>query len=380
MKVLFVAGASSATLFALAPLAQALRGAGHEVILASTREMVPVAERLAVPFVAVTDRTLANLLSTDRAGEPVPRPVTMAEQRCFAGTWFARLAAYSIDGLLELTRTWRPDLVVGGTSAYAAGLVAAHLGIPQVRQAWDTLRTGEVVDRHADAELAPELAPLGLAELPRPDLFVDVCPPSLRAPDEDGVPARAMRWIPGNAQRLLEPWMLTRPGRPRVCVTSGSRVAVTENQEFLRRLTRRLSDLGVEIVVPAPEEVAPELRAAFPGIRAGWVPLDVLAPTCDVIVHHGGGVTALTALHAGVPQLALPSFELFEESWARLAKSGAGTVLMPAEQSEDSVAEACRELLTEAAYRERAGELAREIHGLPRPAELVPALEELACR
>ncbi|UQX03427.1 nucleotide disphospho-sugar-binding domain-containing protein [Streptomyces sp. RerS4] len=378
MKVLFVAGPSSATLFALTPLAQAVRSAGHEVIMATTEEMVPVAERLAIPFVTVTDRTLAGLLTTDRTGAVLPLPQTLAEHRRFAGGWFARLAAYTLDDLLELTRHWRPDLVVGGTSAYVTGLLSAHLGVPHVRQTWDTLRTGEVIDRHADEELAPELAPLGLKELPRPDLFLDVCPPSLRAPEDLGAPG--IRWVPGNMQRKLEPWMLTRADRPRVCVTSGSRVAVTESQEFLRNLARSVRDLDVEIVVPAPEEVAGELRATVPDVRTGWIPLDVLAPTCDVILHHGGGVTAMTALHAGVPQLVLPSFPTFGDSWARLADSGAAEVLMPQEQSEASVIDACRRLLTRPEYRERAAGLSREIGAMPGPAAYVARLEGLAAR
>ncbi|MFF4838305.1 nucleotide disphospho-sugar-binding domain-containing protein [Streptomyces sp. NPDC001315] len=376
MKVLFVAGASQATLFALAPAATALRAAGHDVIVVSTQEMVPVAERMCVPFAAVTDRTLTSLLTTDRAGKPVPRPQTLDQQRHFAGSWFARLAAVSIDGLLELTGHWRPDLVVGGTSSYAAGLLAAHLGIPQVRLTWDALHNPEQVDEYADAELAPELAALGLDRVPRPDLLLDVCPPSLRAPD--AAPALLTRWVPGNHQQRLEPWMLTDGGRQRVCVTGGTRVALTESQAFLRRLAEGLAGLDVEIVVPAPEDVAAELRRVLPGVRTGWMPLDVVAPTCAAFVHHGGGVTAMTAMAYGTPQLVLPKFELFADSWERLDQHGGSITLMPGEQSDENVAKATLELLTEGTRRHRAKALAAEIATLPGPAELVAPLEGLA--
>lgn len=377
MRVLMVAGASPATLFALVPLASALRNDGHDVLMASTEEMVPVAEKLGVPFAAVTDRSLASLLGTDRAGRPVPRPDGLDAETRFAGRWFGRLAAASIDGLAELAGVWHPDLVVGGTSAYAAGLLAARLDVPHVRVTWDALDATDT-HPHADEELAPELAELGLDRLPPPDLVLDVCPPSLRSPVAP--PATALRWTPGNLQRRVEPWMLAPGDRPRVCVTSGSRVAMTGSVEFLQWLAECVAGLGAEILVAAPEDAAPQLRAQLPGLRVGWLPLDVLAPTCDLVVHHGGGVTALTAMSRGVPQLVLPGLRVFGDSWQRLARSGAGIALPLGEQQLDGIAEACRELLGRDSHRTAAQGLAAEIADLPGPAAHVPRLVELASR
>lgn len=375
MKVLFVAGASSATLFALTPLALALRNEGHDVIMTSTEEMVPVAEKTGVPFVTVTDRTIESLLSTDRAGDPVPRPQDLLQEQRFAGSWFGRLAAASIDRLRRLAEYWHPDLVVGGTSCYAASLLSAQLGIPHVRHAWDAL-DASATHQYADEELAPELAALGLEKLPAPDLFIDICPPSIRS--SSALTATMMRWIPGNLQQELQPWMLTRGDRPRVCVTSGSRVAVTKNEEFLRSLAEELTVLDAEILVAAPEDVAPGLRERLPEMRIGWMPLDILAPTCDLIVHHGGGVTSMTAMNYGVPQLVLPSFTVFADSWKRLERYGASNTLMPGEQTAENVAKRGHELLTTRSYRDRAVELSQEMADLPGPAEQVAILVDLA--
>ncbi|WP_369201722.1 hypothetical protein [Streptomyces sp. PU-14G] len=60
----------------------------------------------------------------------------------FLGSWFGRQAAVNIKGLLDLSRDWRPDVVVGGTLDYSSSLLSAHLGVPHVRQAWDWMDFG----------------------------------------------------------------------------------------------------------------------------------------------------------------------------------------------------------------------------------------------
>ncbi|CAM5325365.1 hypothetical protein STANM337S_00849 [Streptomyces tanashiensis] len=375
MRILFVAGPSPATVFGLASLAVAARQAGHRVIVAGTEELVPHITGVGLPGAAVTPRTWESLIVTDRSGGAVPRmPRGVEPERRHHGGWFGRLAAESLHGLRELAAHWRPGLVVGGSMSYAAPLLAAELGVPYVRQAWDLYDT-RGVDPYAAEELRPELAALGLDRLPEPDLRVDVCPPSLRPPDAD--PAQPMRWIPYNRQQELEPWMYGRGDRPRVCVTSGSR-ETEANRDFLGRLVADLAAFDAEILVAAPEEAAARLRETAGRVRIGWMPLDVVAPTCDLLVHHGGGVTGMTALAAGTPQLLLSRWDIFASTMRRTAERGAARVLFPEETSPEAVLRACRELLEEPGPRKRSAEIAAEIAALPGPAEVVTALERLA--
>ncbi|MEU2249776.1 nucleotide disphospho-sugar-binding domain-containing protein [Streptomyces sp. NPDC019224] len=380
MRILFIAGASSATVFALAPLATAARQAGHEVIMAATQEMTPVITGVGLPAVPVTAKTIPDFLLRDRAGNPVPVPTTPAAQMHHTGGWFARMAVDSLPALDELSAAWHPDLVVGGTLSYAAPLLATRLGVPCVRHAWDAMEYA-AMDAGAEDELAPELAAAGLTALPAPDLFIDISPPSVR-PDHD-LPIQPMRWTPGNAQRQLEPWMYTKGDRPRICLTSGSRVAsgqeVDRNYTFLRAMVEEFAALGAELVVAAPEKAAQGLRQETTGARIGWVPLDVLAPTCDVIVHHGGGVTALTAANAGVPQVIVPKAANFAAAAHRLADRGGAVVLGEDEDAPRTIAKAAGHIVGEPAYRAAARNLADEIAGMPLPSTVVAALEQL-CR
>ncbi|MFJ9946680.1 nucleotide disphospho-sugar-binding domain-containing protein [Kitasatospora sp. NPDC091207] len=365
-------------MFALAPLATAARNAGHQVVMAGTADMGPVITSAGLAGIATTELPIRHFITADRNGDPEAIPTDGAEQALFTGRWFARMAASSLPRMLEFCRGWRPDLIVGGTMCYVAPLLALHLGVPHVRQAWDAVDAGGI-HPGADAELGPELAEFGLPKLPDPDLFIDICPPSLRP--ADGAPHQPMRYVPANSQRPLERWMYERGARRRILVTSGSRVAkesYDKNFDFLRGLAKDVARWDVELIVAAPDGVADSLRADLPDVRVGWVPLDVVAPTCDLLIHHAGGVSTLTGLNAGVPQLLIPKGSVLEIPARRIAAYGAGVTLLPGEESPEAIADACRELLEKDEYSRRARAISSEISGMPLPAAVVTVLEQLA--
>ena len=180
--------------------------------------------------------------------------------------------------------------------------------------------------------------------------------------------------------------MYTRGTKPRVCVTSGSRVVrepgpYLKAYEFLFDLASQVASLDVEVVVAVPDKVAAELRAVLGDVRAGWIPLDVVAPTCDLMVHHGGGVTIMTAMNAGVPQLILhgphvPQFHAARSN--RVAEYGAAIALPHGGEIIDRIPRLCADLLSDSSYAEHARALSMEIAALPSPGEVVGAVEELA--
>ncbi|MFD3781319.1 nucleotide disphospho-sugar-binding domain-containing protein [Streptomyces sp. NPDC058612] len=374
MKVLFLTGGSPATVFALAPLASAARLAGHDVLLASPEDMASVASSVGLPVVAVTDGTMRRFMFSDRDGRPLSIPDDPRERLDFNGRGFGRLAAASLPGLRALVADWVPDLVVGGSLCYAAPFLAHELGVPWVRHTWDLGEPPEM-DLGAAAELRPELDSLGLDGLPAADLWVDICPPGLRGSGTG--PRQGMRFVPYNQRRPLESWVLRRPERPRVCVTAGSRVSDAEETDGLRELAAGLGALGADVVIAAPEAVAASLRDAGGGVRAGWFALDTLLATCDLIVHHGGGQTSLTALHAGVPQLFIPTIPKMVPPCSRVSDYGAALTLTAPRQTPADIAAAAAELLSDPSYRERARSVSEEIARQPPPAEVVGVLEEL---
>ncbi|GAA3798612.1 glycosyltransferase [Streptomyces phyllanthi] len=382
MRTLFVTGGGPATVFALAPLATAARAAGHQVFMAANHEIMPAVTASGLPALPVTEQPLGHFISRDRAGRAVPLPLgrPVAEQGLFTGRWFARMAAASLPPLLRFGERWRPDLVVGGTTTYAAALLARHLAVPYVRATWDAIDARHI-HPGADEELAPELAELGLERVPEPDLFVDVCPPSLRP--GGAAPALPMRFALGNRHRELEPWMYTRPeGRRRICLTAGSQVTregAHKLFEFLARAVLELKPLDAEVLVACPDALAPGLREACGDAlgNAGWMPLDVVARTCDLLVHHGGGVTTLTGMTAGVPQVIVPGAEMLADTARRLAGYGAAVTLPTCDETPDAVGAACHQVLSDTGFTELARRLSAEIAALPTPHDVVGRMTEL---
>ncbi len=188
-----------------------------------------------------------------------------------------------------------------------------------------------------------------------------------------------MRWISGNRQKKLEPWMYTRGQRTRVCVTLGSmRGAIRQTLDYLCGSIEKLLPLDVEVVVAATGSVAAELWSRYPQIHADWVPMDFLAPTCDLIVHHNGGLTGLTVMSAGTPQVILNQWDLLRNSLDRLEQHGSSVVLHRGEDTPDNVAAACGKILSDLSYTRKARALSEEITALDPPPALVDALEKLA--
>ncbi|MFJ9526382.1 nucleotide disphospho-sugar-binding domain-containing protein [Streptomyces cyaneofuscatus] len=390
MRILFLAGGSPATVFAFAPLATAARNAGHEVFVATIEENVPFVEGVGLPPVPVAVMADLEILARDGSDRPAETLRDPVRQMRLVGRWYARMARGSMDGLTRLTESWRPDLVVGGRLAYAGQLIAARLGVPYVRHPWGLGDWGGY-DVGGAEELASGQGGAGSDPLPAPALALDICPPAL-VPEgsASAEPGQLLRWIPANLQRRLEPWMYTKGERRRICVTTGTRVteekskdentfdALGRNSDFLRELAATAARLDAEIVVAAPDDVARRLREELPDVRAGWIPLDVLAPTCDLIVSHGGTNTSMVALNAGVPQLNITKMYISEAQSTLISDFGAGLTIPVAEAGADRVEAACEELLSRPAYAKRAREGAADMAAMPSPAAVVGKLEDLA--
>lgn len=377
MRVLVLTGIAPSTVFSQVPLATALRDAGHQVMMtASVDEMLEVIAGTGIPAVPVTvpGPTVQEIITA--GGKPLQVPEVPIDRERMAGRWYARLEAATLGPLRALARDWRPDVIIGGTGAFAAPLLAAGLGIPWVRQAWD-IHDWRLVEEDAADELAGELAELGLDQLPDPDLAVDITPPSLRPPGAK--PAQSMRWIPVNTQCRLEPWMYTRSARTRIGVTIGVGVERWRQHDFLAAIVRGLAPLDAEIIVPVTGDAAVAMGELLPDARIGWVPIDIAAPTCDVLVHQTGGATMMAALTHGVPQVLIPAVELYRANQmaATLAAAGASVTLSPAQAATDAIAKTCQDIISNPSYASAAAGIAKEIAAQPIPADIARRIEQL---
>jgi UDP:flavonoid glycosyltransferase YjiC (YdhE family) len=108
------------------------------------------------------------------------------------------------------------------------------------------------------------------------------------------------------------------------------------------------------------------------------LPLHALLPSCAAVVHHGGSGSAMTAVAAGVPQLAVTFATEQATTGSRLAATGAA-VHLPGDEAERDVLQTMVErLVNVAGYRESAAALRTETRQRPSMVELVNTLEDLA--
>jgi glycosyltransferase len=379
MRVLVTTAPLHGHFFPMVPLCWALRAAGHDVLVAGPENFVDDIAAAGLPAVASADPIgFADFMFHDRDGTKLPPPADPAARRASSGRAWGRLTARTLPGIAGIVRDWQPDLIVSEPTEYAGPIVAAAAGIPWVEHWWGLAAQPEYRPS-AEVELAPELARYGLETLPEPAVRIDVCPPSVQRP---GTPeAQQMRYVPFNGPAVQPPWVSEPKTRPRICVTLGSmlpKVGLLDFGGMLRDFATGLTEIGADVVIGVDAEVAAGWTDLPDGVRAtGWLPLNLVLPACDLVVHHGGPGSVFTALALGVPQLALPQTADQFENAERMTDCGAGLQLLPDRRSTETVVAACREILDEPLYRKKAAAVAQENAVGPTPAEVVTVLERL---
>nr|WP_269810480.1 nucleotide disphospho-sugar-binding domain-containing protein [Kineosporia rhizophila] len=223
--------------------------------------------------------------------------------------------------------------------------------------------------------MAEQLGKIGATTLPEPTLQLDICPPSLASTDS------LMRWTPHNTPRRIEPWMIQAPDAGRICLTMGSfRYADPRVMGRVLGLLGELTRLGPEVVVAIGEDKAEVVRQEFPQVRAGWIPLEFILPSSDVLIHPAGGLTAINAVNTATPQLLLNPFEAFVPTLKRFTDQGSARSLYREEGSPEAVAEVTAEMLREPGYALKARELAEDAATAPTAAGVVPLIEQLVAQ
>src|ERR1700722_327015 len=378
MRVLFATFPVPSHYFPMVPLGWALRAAGHEVRVACAPALAGVVTGSGLPAVTLPEVDLARSWRgfAPAANAGPPSPADRAER---AIAMFTMVAAETAGPMIEFARDWGADVIVYEPRAYAAVLTAETLALPLVRHlsGVDYTYSRTEAERGALAALwqrsgTPAADPLGV-------LTVDPCPPSLQLP----APVRrlAIRYVPYNGPAVVPDWLLKPARRPRVCIAAGTALPGRRGMgAAARQAVSALAGLDAEVIVAAggkPELLEP-IPPGFTVVES--MPLHLLLPTCDAIVHHGGAGTTLTAAACGVPQLLLPDGGDRFLHAAQLAGYGAGLTISQAELTDAALNEQAIALLTDPAYRQAAGRLAQEVAAQVPPTDIVDALAGLTER
>lgn len=407
MRILFTTFPWHSHHFPMVPLESAALAAGHEVRVASAPGLMPIVNASGLPGVPVgrdvdlaslsNDRSRASWHVQGRWPDDWPVRPELLDDEQFAlienlGRMQAVMASAMLDDLLDFARYWRPDLVVHDAVTLAGPVVAAALGVPNVSHLWGTPGLQRIEMRRMGDEPLPEYAELydrAAAEVrTEPTAWIDPSAPGIRYPA--GPTCRQMRYVPYNGPGLLPHRLLRERAGSRVCVTWGATGMALRRGgtvvELLRQCVEAAAGVADEVVVAATEQTAQALAAARLPDRtrvAVGLPLHLLMPSCDLVVHHGGAGTSMTAAAAGVRQLLLTTRPEPTVNGTRLAASGAARHLMtgdvPAAQEGVRLLRGEMDLLlSDPAYGAAARKLADGMRTQPSPAELVADLTNLA--
>ncbi|HKN52822.1 MAG TPA: nucleotide disphospho-sugar-binding domain-containing protein [Amycolatopsis sp.] len=383
MRALFVTWAWPSHLYALVPLAWAIRAAGHEVLVASQPGLMDEITRTGLAGAAVgADVDAVGLVrgyvlpSADDAGQQAPR--TGKGPR--AMQMFLAHAESMTDDLVELTKSWGADVVVYEPTALAGPIAAAAAGVPAVRHLYGTdlmLRARPIL---GDL-LAPLAARHGVSTVdPYGAFTVDPTPGSLQVPvDYRRLPMRHVAFCGAGPARVPP---ASGSGTGRVCVTWGHTMAKLDPAKFLapQVIDALSAEPGIEIVA-AVSSAQRELVGSPDGVEILVdASLDDVVGGCDLVVAHGGAGTVLTAIRHAVPMLLIPQLPDHTGHAARVLATGAGEVLTRDQATGERIRKEAARLLADETPRKAVQGLAEEMREAPTPALVARRLEEIVSR
>lgn len=364
MRILVTTVPACGHFFPTVALAWALRGAGHQVLVAGPRELAREARTAGLASTIVGDKTANEMWAgSPNNGALADFGVTVAEQTTMP--------------LVSLAGSWRPDLVIADPMDIPGPLIAAVHDIPLVCHRWGLQFPDHLlyVTDSVRCRISLLHARFGLDVGRTPDVVIDNCPQSLR--QVESASSLHMRYVPYCGAGVAPPWVFEQRARPRVAMSMGS-VPLAAGVDGLRIASDALADLPVDVVITGAGSRSSALGEVPANARVvGWLPHDQLLPTCDLVLHHGGAGSSMVSLTHGLPQLVLPQMGDQFSNADQLVRRGVARKVDLTERSTESVRHAVEELLAERTYRRNAQEVRAEIATMPRPIDVVAGLERV---
>jgi UDP:flavonoid glycosyltransferase YjiC (YdhE family) len=371
--------------YCLVAMGWALQAAGHEVRVAShpsMTEAITSAGLAAVPvgedqdFAQMLGGKIGRVRPLHHDGPGEVEPSITAD----GGTFIC--AEAMVDDLVAFGRQWQPHLVIWDPINLAGAVAAAVLKVPGVFHRWGPDQLA-VLRLDRDEVFGPLVDRYGVAPQdvdPNGSLVLDPAPPPMQVPQAR--PGQPVRFVPYNGHAIVPDWLQEPPRRPRVCVTAGSMMATVgfASALDLSAITRAVAGLDVEVVVAAHPGDAARLGPVPDNVRVAQAPLAhrLVLPTCAAFVHQGGGSTTMTGIASGVPHLILPQVSDQHLNAERVAVTGAGMWVDPAEASAADIRDMTGALVHEGSWRESAATMRERVRQMPSPAAVVPVLAGLA--
>ena len=371
-RLLFTAAGGHGHLQPLLPLAAQAAADGHDVLVSGAESLSR----------HVTDRGLRYV-----ATGPDVRPIharlvihDIEQERRTVGSYFvAKLGRARAVALLDLCRSWRPDVVVHYEVDFGSVVAAEAVGLPHA--AVNVIGAGGFIvpDVIRDPLLALCIE-LGVDAPPDPVtmlhryLTLTPFPVGFREPS-DPIPGEVLAY--GSA--LPEP-PASRSGTA-VFVTLGT-IFNTESGDLLATAARgaAASPLVDRVVVATGDHVDPESWGAVPAkvTVERFVDQDRVLAECAAVVSHAGSGTVLGALRHGLPSVCLPMGADQHLNAQRLQVLELGLTLRADAVAAAEVRTAVDTVLTSQALHRNVAATREQLQAQPGVAQAVEAIVGLA--
>ncbi len=364
MRVLVGSWPAYGHLLPMLPLIRAAQRAGHEVRVTSGADLGPLLGELGIEAHR-SGVTMAESYAR-MPGHATVSELPVEEQPFFAARHlFGASAVDRARDVLELVRTWRPDLVVHDTVELGSATAAVVHGIPHVTHGYGPMVPGTSAFA---AAIGSAVTAAGLPD-PIPAVFaapyLDLCPPSLRDAEPNPWPAvHPLRPSAGEAAPIDVDFGALPHGHT-VYVTLGT--VMNQAPDVFRAVIDGCRRHPVNLVVTTGPGLDPAVLGPLPPavLVAPFLPQAAVLPHCRAVVSHAGAGTLLGALCHGLPQLCLPQGTDQPSNTAVLLPTGAALALEPDEITADAVADRLGRLLGEPSFPAAAGRLRAEIERMP---------------
>jgi UDP:flavonoid glycosyltransferase YjiC (YdhE family) len=383
-RFLFTVQPGYGHLYPLVPLVQAAQRAGHEVLIATSAAMCPAVVAAGLPCAPAG---MDWLLSEERRAFPEMADLPFGDKHFrlqLTHVFRDVTARRMVPDLLDLCRSWQPDVIVRDDQELGGLIAAELLGIPHAVAGVLWLYPPELRTLVSDA-VATLLADYSLTGMPPLEcayryLTLASMPPGWVGPGEQ-VPSttHALRPVPfyGAATAGLPHWLDDLPPQPTVHANLGT-------------IIPRVTDLGqslLEAFHDAPYNLIMSVGSGHDPVASQSQPPNIrvidhipygLLERCDAAIVHAGYGSAMSAITSGVPMVLLPVAADQPRNARRCEELGIGIALADDQRAPQQISAAVAQVLEHPGFRANSRQLLADVGLMPGPEAGVALLEQLS--
>jgi UDP:flavonoid glycosyltransferase YjiC (YdhE family) len=369
MRILFTSTRGAGHLLPLLPYLHCLKERGHKICVAAPDSVGEKLQKEGLPhspFDHPGDEKMKPIWARyrDLSGDEAS---ALALREIFAGL----VAQTALPKLLEIIRTWHPDIIVRESVEFAGLIAAEKEGIPHSRVAVHNGFFEEILMLMAYPAIDSLRQNFGLnsdnGKSLRDEPVFTSFPASLDGATLAGMaPFRVGRPQPTTSLIQTVPAWVPKNNEVFIYITFGTIAGSSLDRLPVYRATiSAVEDLPIRVLLTTGPNMDISALGTIPNnvTVEAWVPQDEVWPHTSAHICHGGSGTVLGGLAAGMPMVVIPFFGDQLDNAKRVQEVGAGIAVFEPDVS--SIKAAIEQVLVDNKIRETVGQIEEEMSSMP---------------